>query len=381
MTKTSYLFYPLLLGLLSCRKPYIPPAIAAPDSYLVVEGVINPGSDSTVIKLSKTVNLNAKTTLKPVLGATVTVENDQNNKWPLVGDGAGNYISAGLNLPLQAKYRLSINTGDGQQYQSDFVPVKLTPPIDSVGYKLASDRLNIYVNTHDPANNTRYYRWDYTETWKFHAKFFSDLFLDTLHHVIVDRDSTQQVYYCFASDQASNIVLGSTQKLAQDVVYQSPVTNVLYTSPKLEIKYSILVKQYALTGDAYTFYNLLKQNTEQLGTIFDAQPSELTGNIHDVTKPAEPVIGYVSVTNVQTKRIFISNDDIPLTLTVYPYYCEQDTVSFYLAQDVLLDPPYVYLPTIYAYTPKGALVGYLYSRPICLDCTLTGSKKTPSFWK
>jgi hypothetical protein len=107
----------------------------------------------------------------------------------------------------------------------------------------------------------------------------------------------------------------------------------------------------------------------------------LTGNIHNVNNAAEPVIGYVSVTNVQLKRIFISNNDIPLTLPVYPYDCEQDAIPFYLAQDVLLDPPYVYLPTVFEYDDKGNQIGYFYSRPVCIDCTLTGTTKTPSFWK
>jgi hypothetical protein len=259
MVKVRYALYSLVLCLLCCRKPYNPPAIAAPNNYLVVEGVINQGNDSTIIKLSKTVNLNAQTTVNPVLGATVTVENEQNNTWRLVSDGTGNYVSAGLNLPSQANYRLRINTGDGHQYLSDFVPAKPTPPIDSVGYTLASDGLLLYVNTHDPKNNTRYYRWDYSETWQFHSKYFSDLFLDTIHHVITARTPAQQAYYCFGNDAASTIVLNSTEKLTQDVVYQSPLTNILYTSPKIEIKYSILVKQYALTSDAYSFYTNLKK--------------------------------------------------------------------------------------------------------------------------
>ncbi|MEO6979770.1 MAG: hypothetical protein ABI113_15385 [Mucilaginibacter sp.] len=41
----------------ACTKPYNPPAIVSPGTYLVVEGVINSGSDSTVIKLSKTVRV------------------------------------------------------------------------------------------------------------------------------------------------------------------------------------------------------------------------------------------------------------------------------------------------------------------------------------
>src|SRR5271165_2307623 len=99
MIKPNKAFCLLLFCLLCCRKPYNPAAISSPGSYMVVEGVINSGSDSTIIKLSKTVNLNSKTTVNPVLGASVTVESDQNTNFPLLdADGTGSYTSAGFNL-------------------------------------------------------------------------------------------------------------------------------------------------------------------------------------------------------------------------------------------------------------------------------------------
>jgi len=81
------------------------------------------------------------------------------------------------------------------------------------------------------------------------------------------------VFSCFAGDVSSNIILGSTATLAQAVISRTPITQVASTSEKLESKYSILVNQYALTNDAYTFWQNLRTNTEQLGSIFDAQPS------------------------------------------------------------------------------------------------------------
>jgi len=52
MKRIAYISLLIFLGI-ACKKPYNPPAIAATGGYLVVEGVINAGSDSTFIKLSK----------------------------------------------------------------------------------------------------------------------------------------------------------------------------------------------------------------------------------------------------------------------------------------------------------------------------------------
>src|ERR1700735_1867551 len=86
---------PLIIG---CKKTYNPPAISAPESYLVVEGVINAGADSTIIKLSRTVNLSAATTANPETGAVVAVEGNDNTNYPLSETSPGNYTVAGLNL-------------------------------------------------------------------------------------------------------------------------------------------------------------------------------------------------------------------------------------------------------------------------------------------
>src|ERR1700722_15487645 len=97
MKKWTYILG-LFILFLDCRKPYNPPAIAAPGSYLVVEGVINAGPDSTFIQLSKTVSLSTVTVANPVTGATVAVVGDQNTSYPLIEISPGNYATAGLNL-------------------------------------------------------------------------------------------------------------------------------------------------------------------------------------------------------------------------------------------------------------------------------------------
>ena len=387
--RNAYYLLALFLILICCKKPYSPPAVSSINSYLVVEGAINSGSDSTIIKLSKTVKLKDSTTANPLLGATVTVESDQNATWRLVDFyNNGKYASAALNLPQSGKYRLRVKTNNGRQYLSDFVGVKPTPPIDSIGYTLIKDSLmKLYVNTHDPANNTHYYRWEYEETWQFQSLWQSIYVYDPVSKSIVPRRPDQGVYFCFGSDQSSHILIGSTAKLSQDVVYQSPLTNILLSSEKVEKKYSILVRQYALPPEAYQFYQNVQKNTEQLGSIFDAEPTQLNGNIHSVTDPAEPVIGYLTVTNVQSKRIFVPMSALAThMLTVYPETCVLDTATYRNANGIntiainLLELPITNIPT-WNIPPGDPPQAYAYSTSFCVDCTIRGTTKQPSFWK
>lgn len=358
-------------------------------SYLVVEGVINLSVDSTVIKISRTVKLNDSTVLNPVLGATVTVEGEKQYVSYLADlNNNGHYWTYDINLPTDQRYRLRIVTPEGTQYLSDYITAKLTPPIDSVGYTVKDSSVNVYVNTHDPANNTRYYLWDYDETWIFHAKYASIYVLDPATNTIVARNRQQGIFYCFGNDQSSNILLNSTEKLAQDVVYQNILTQMLLSSEKVESKYSILLRQYAVTKQAFEFYQNIKKNTEQLGSIFDAQPTEITGNIHNTVNPNEPVVGYISMTNVQSKRIFIAHDALPGNVQPkYPYDCVEETALYSNQQgyndvlNILIDPPIDYFPTSPIVVPGGGIIGFHYSTRPCVDCTLRGTTQTPPFWQ
>jgi len=379
-----YTVFLFMMAIVCCKKPYAPNIVSSNTSYLVVEGVINAGSDSTIIKLNRTVKLSDSVNHAPELSARVTVEGDQGSVYQLAEVGNGVYVSAGLNLDNSHKYHLHIITVQGKEYLSDYEDVKPTPPIDSVGYIVQANGIQLYVNSHDPNNNTRYYRWDYQETWNFHARYPAAYITDGKQ--LLYRTQAQQIYTCFAGEASSDILLGSTKTLIQDVVYQQPLTQINSTSEKLETRFSILVKEYALSADAYNFWQNLKKNTEQLGSIFDAQPSEVPGNIHCVTTPSEPVIGYVSVGTIQQKRIFISETQLPQTWSpTYPYNCELDTL-LYANKGGQNDVALFLIPlgtTEFAVEPissQNTTLGYLSTDAQCADCTIRGTTKIPSFW-
>jgi len=389
MEKGKYLLI-LLMTIMGCKTPYNPPPIASPGSYLVVEGTINTGPDSTIFKLSRTVSIASGVVANPETGAIITVESNASKSYPLTEITKGYYAAVGLNLDNTLQYRLRIQTLGKDQYLSDFVPVEVAPPIDSIGYTTANNSLNLYVNTHDPTNNIKYYRWDYVETWQFHSEYESQYISNG--NAIVPRTDAQYIYSCFGNDVSSSIVIGSSAKLKQDVIYQNPLTQIASTSEKLETEYSILVRQYALTGDAYNFWLNVKTNTEELGSIFDAQPSTAPTNLHDVTNPSTPVIGYISACFVQSKRIFISKAQLPLLPSwqaVYPYDCVLDTnyystphTGFNAVKAFLIPLPNSDIPvTTFSGSGSPSPSGFLSSDTQCVDCTIRGTLTQPSFWK
>lgn len=359
----------LLVG--GCVDPYRPPEVASPDSYLVVNGFYNsaPGT-TTTIQLSRSQNLTDPKSPTAETGAAVTIESARNAVSALKEGSAGVYSLSGV-TPLSGEtYRLHVRTVKGVNYYSDYVPVVTTPPIDSVSWRVENDGVQISVNTHDPQNQTRYYRWEYDETWAYTAAYYSSYEYVASTKQIVNR--TADIYHCWGSFSSTNIMTNSTVRLSRDVVSQYPLTTITGSSIKFQSKYSILVRQYALSQAGYEYYDQLAKITQNVGSIFDPQPSQITGNIHSATNATELVLGFFRVGSVTTKRIYIQKSQLPAWRTITgDEACEIDTLTVKQIQDA----------------PTGIITAfeigqYLTSSFPCIDCRYRGGvAKKPDFWE
>ncbi|HVV53793.1 MAG TPA: DUF4249 domain-containing protein [Mucilaginibacter sp.] len=391
MRTKIYITLLLLMIAWGCKKAYNPKISgSSPTGYLVVDGVIGTGQDSTVIRLSRTVPLSSVQRSKPELGATVTVLTDGGSSFLLTETGNGYYSTPGLNLTSPGKYGLKIVTSNGKVYQSDLIPATNSPAIDSVYYKIKNNGVQIYADTHDPGNSSRYYRWDFTETYEIHSQFDShEYYTHVPFDTVLPRPIQNQIYTCWVSAGSPNILLNSSAKLSRDIITGNPITFMPLTSLKVANRYTILVKQYALTSDAFNYFQQLKKNSEQLGSIFDAQPSELPGNIHCVSNPAEHVLGYITAGSTSESRIFIDRRNLPASPTDNPYAgCMLDTLLYQRAVGAALVnevQEYIYTRFQDPVDPiskpgSPTILGYTASSPECVDCTLRGTNVKPSFW-
>jgi hypothetical protein len=353
-----------------CIQSYVSPYHAPATGYLVVEGYIT-GNGPSYFKLSRSIPLPGDSTIPVVTGAVLQVEGSDNSIYPFTETGNGGYTLASASLNITTKYRLRISNVNNETYLSNYVPYKPTPPIDSVNWISDTTGVNIYVNSHDPNGNTRYYQWTYNETWEYTSAIQSGFVWE--HDSLLFATASNQYYFCYHNDSSSQILIGTTAKLAQDLVYRQRLISIPVSTQALAIEYSVLVAQYALTDSAYNFLSLMKGNTEQLGSIFDPLPSQVTGNIHSLTNPGEIVLGYISAGTLQQERIFINYRQVPN----WRYYIDcpsKDTFvpDFEPAMIALFDDGY--LPI---YLDRGILTANVNN---CVDCrTQGGSTTKPPF--
>ena len=292
----------LLLLLNSCVTQFIP-KVNEDKELLVVEGLITDQPDTNTIKLSKSLPLGKRSVANPLKGCIVTISDDLGNIFSLTETAAGNYVTDPANFQgvIGRFYTLHIRTNSSNNnlnYESFPIEMKRVPPIDSVYYEKVTLQENngistqegcqIYLNTHDPINQTKFYRWEYSETWEFH-----------LPYIVVPNQQ------CWLSSNSNVINIKNTSILKEDRVVRFPLTFISNNTDRLNVKYSILVNQYSLNEDEYLYWEKLQNISEQVGGLYDLIPSSIPSNISCIDDPNEKVLGYFSVSARSSKRIFI----------------------------------------------------------------------------
>lgn len=341
---------------------------------LVVEGLITDQPGPNTIKLSKSLPFGKKSEAKPLSGCLVSLKDDIGNFYPLPEKEAGTYItdSSGFRGQAGRSYTLRIVTNNGDRnvnYESFPVEMKPVPPIDTLYYEktvikegfenyFGIDGCNIYLDTHDPENRCKYYRWDFNETWVLRLLF------------------PVENIKCWVNDTSKEINFKSTAAFDEDRIIRHPITYISNITDRLKTKYSISVNQYSLNEDEYVYWEMLYNITDQAGGLYDVIPASVPSNVICIDNPGERVLGYFSVSARSSKRIFIKDNfsgiidrySDCITDTVYG---DSEIPGLYTDVWVLSDWPRSFL------SPRRRI---LTDKRGCADCTVRGTNVKPEFW-
>lgn len=367
----ALLSFLILLG--SCREPYQPPVTKAQSNLLVVDGFLDGAEGSCIVVLSRSQDVSDVETRPMEKNASVKLVDSQGTVYTLKEVSDGNYSVSNVTIDTQMKYKLTIKTETGNSYQSDFVEIKNTPPIDNVTWKETDQGLQFYVSTHDGEKKSIYYQYRFLETWEYVAPLESSFeIIDGAVHVRI-----HDIYHCWRTAPSSEISIATSVKLSEDIISNFPFYLIGKPSEKLLRRYSILVKQNVITVEEYNYWKQLQKNTEKLGTLFDPQPSQISSNVQNVDNADEPVLGYFSAGITTEKRIFVDKSELRGNYYPrYPEHCALDSVRIenVVSSGLILINPYF----------KGGTVpaGYMCANVACGDCRQSGGGTTtkPDFW-
>ena len=385
MKKTTFLLWTFLM-LASCVEEFKVPNTASEknESELVIQGRILSGERSTFY-LSMTSafgnnnNLNA-----PIENAEITIVGQNGYKTgPAEYDRIFNhYIINTDKLPQNTQYAVKV-IWEGETYQSEFQELQASPEIDEITYKENADGISIHVSTHDSEDGRRAYMWTYSEDWEFH----SEINMFNMGATIYNQDiyqgtaSKNPYYYCWGHNDSYNINIYSTENLKENRVAEYKLLDIPIDDIRISYIYSILVKQWSLSDDAYNFFRIQKLYTEESSGLFTPMPTEISGNVKCVSNPKIKVRGYVLAATITSKRIFIYEKD--LNIPSEYENCRFEFPDPLNGNWIKRWTENINAGKAIAVIPNAVLDLYstLYNKE-CFDCMQTAgaTKKRPDFW-
>jgi len=373
----------MVIGSLPCCVEPFTPQIKKYSNLLVVDGTLTDEVGAQVITVSRSSNYNDAEIIAEN-GCTVTVQDDEGNIYSYVGKGNGKYQAEFYQGDLQygRSYMLRVIANDGEVFESDYQTLRSAPPIDSVTAvyepKVTLENpdglkgYQFFVSTSDPSGNTRYYRWGMEETWEYHAPFTVAYMWDGVLHDFSFPDDRSR---CWMTKDVPGIFTGTTRAISEDVLKNIKLNYVSTQSDRLKWRYSLLVREYALSAEAYEFWSGLQKQTQETGGLYESQPYMIKGNINCISNPDVKALGFFSTSGVSEKRIFVN----PPSDYVYELPCLGDTIT---PRNPIED------------YPESAYPVYLFKIPLpmgrhtmaaaerrCFDCLERGGTNIrPDFW-
>jgi hypothetical protein len=373
-----------------CTEPYI----LETNSYeetLVVEATITNELKKQEITLTKSSRFE-DTETQIESGATVYIIDATGIQYDFDED-SGKYVSRNeFQAETGKEYRLNIKTKDGRTFESTTEKLTTINPIQDL--KLAIETKDsisgvaIRVNSYDPTNQSKYYRYEYEETYKVVTPNWSSLTpvitfpQNGGNPTIYTIPNSTDTKVCYGSKKSTDIILYNTNELKEDRI-DFPVRFISDQNYIISHRYSILVRQYIESLASFTYYKTLKKISSSGTTLSPLQPGILNGNIKSVDGD-DKIIGYFDVASVSTERIYFNYTDLYPGKTLRPYYteCDQQKLTWcFFGIDCDGDNLAYYFDTktimIYYYNLGNTYTIFPYA---CGDCTSFASNIKPAFW-
>jgi hypothetical protein len=265
-------------------------------------------------------------------GCIEEVEDVEGATWELDEEEAGAYRGKAPDLFLNhgEEYRLLLMTPDGNSYVSEYETLYPAPAIDSLYWQREdlpsevagkfTEGIRFFLDFEINKELSPYLRWEVDESYEMHnPDYESTEMYDTDRQFKPIPPETENPV-CWINEQVPEIFTMDLGKVEGESYRAMPLNFISNTTQRLQYRYSLLLRQYAISPAAFWYWDGLKNNLQSNGGLFDSQPSLTPGNIFNSEKDDEVVIGYFSVSGVREKRIFVS--EVPgLAIIPDPTFC------------------------------------------------------------
>lgn len=310
----------LVISFSTCVSPFDFDAEAMRSS-LVIAGQLTDGNNDDLVTLSRTFDFD-RARGKPVNGATIAVVDANGNRGIYAPVFDGTYQLDKSNFPVQVgqSYHLEITLEGGKRYEStpqtmparvvaDSLHVVFTTEsnINSSGGMTEQKVIQIQVTTPLPAQT--FMRWEMDEWYDFTEFQCSPISPPSTCYIQV-----QEFEQLLELEGNSN---SEDSYLINRFVANKPL--LFSNTREFESRHYFNVYQYTLSREVFEFWSTAKSVTQQEGTIFDAPPAVIPGNLFSPDNLTEQVRGVFEVAAIDTIRTSIIQTDVSQQIVIQPF--------------------------------------------------------------
>ncbi|MCK4750011.1 MAG: DUF4249 domain-containing protein [Bacteroidales bacterium] len=378
----------LAVLLTGCVERYYPEEDNLLTGTLVVNAHLTDKPGNQTIRISRSDRLLYPEYI-PESNCIVEVENDEGELVTFTETTPGEYTSdlhADF-LHTGFRYRLLIITSNGSNYESEFTELHPSTEIDSVYYLLefvptedpgsTVDGIRFYMDFEIDPDSSAFMRWEIIETYEYHNPDY-DVFIYDVDRVVKPVPEELSDRRCWITLHIPEIYTRDVGNINSRQYSFLPLHFVSNETQRLEYGYSILVRQLSMDEAAFRYWDELKKNSQDIGGIYDRQPSFTPSNICNCENPAEKILGFFSVSGVSEKRIFVQNVEglnIPERFFCLPTF-ERPRLRFLMNRDL----PIFMAEAEWPITGE-TIFGEVTRR--CVDCRIRrgSAGDPPDFWQ
>ena len=390
----------------SCVEEYWPELSTNNDQLLVIDGKITNFPGPYTVKLSSASSINEALFL-PISQAKVIIIDNQGNQEFLTEKSPGTYETRpdGMQGIIGRSYKIKVELNSGKAYESQLEELKKPVEVSEVSveesWQLAGNDLEFdregyqfYVSSKRADIPQTYFYWEIEETYEYHSDYEIIFLYDGKPH-----DSTyfnpyrlaqtlneDTLFYCWRTQNIAERFSYSTEYLSIPTVNKLPLHFIPFSDERLKQKYSILVKQYTISEEAYTFMDKLDQQNNNQEALFTTQPFQIRGNLKNIEDDTEPVLGYFLVASGSYGPRLLCK--APARIRYNNTKCTADTSVYAITNNIRITPQEslpLYFTFVYFENPDNsmgeAIEALAWVRQDCLDCTRKGgSNIKPEYW-
>ncbi|MVM41473.1 DUF4249 family protein [Spirosoma sp. HMF3257] len=319
---------------------------------IVVDGTITNLAEEQIIRLnrSKADPLTGRFGTRPVTKAVVEVVVDSSQVVPCHETVDGSYqLPSDFKGQIGHAYQLRFTLSDGTRYVSTQQVMQSVPSIDKASARFNPQSLSpplggffraghdVFIDAQDPGDQHNYYRWDWTlyepQKWcRTCAKGFYSVFnpIEVFPPGGFYKSGTESFEDCFYPAPRIGLPDGdyrydyACRTQCWEILHNYTITvfDDQYTNggPITSLKVAQIpfyqhapcladIRQLSLTKDAYRYFKLFQDQTQNTGGLADTPPTALIGNVHNVANLKEAVVGYFTASAVARKPLYIDRKD------------------------------------------------------------------------